>query len=70
MGKKTTREIERAGRERDKGRRGSEKEREGGRGRELLPLGECGSRPGQIRLILVSVWRPAELAPGTVKIHW
>lgn len=30
----------------------------------------CGSRPGQRRLILVSVWRPAELAPGTVEIHW
>lgn len=45
-------------------------EREGGRRRELLPLGGCSSRPGQRRLILVSVHRPAELAPGTVEIQW
>lgn len=30
-------------------------ENEGGRRREFLPLGGCGSRPGQRRLILVSV---------------
>lgn len=43
-------------------------EREGGRRRALLPLGGCGSRHGQRRLILVSE-RPAELARGTVEIR-
>lgn len=43
------------GGERDEGRRGSEVEKEGGRMGELLPLGGCGSRPGQRRLILVNV---------------
>lgn len=43
---------------------------EGGRRQELLPLGGHSSRPGQKRLILVSVYRPIELARGTVEIHW
>lgn len=57
-------------RERDKGRRRSEMGGEGGRRRELLPLGGRSSRPGHRRLILVSVWRLAELAPATVEICW
>lgn len=59
-------------RKRDSERRRGEMKREEGRGkgREKLPLGGRSSWPGQTRLILVSVYRPAALAPGIVEIHW